>query len=155
LDKKKVGDTVAQDEQVSTIETHKIVVSVNLPHAAITELMVNKLGSVMRSFSDAERQAFIVEVDADGYGRTYVPTFLIQLARKMKDTLYKEAFNVFDKDGNGCLSADELKHGMTKLGVKLTDDEVDEKIREADIDGDGQITYDEFFKMMLSAEKTT
>ena len=36
------------------------------------------------------------------------------------------------------------------LGEKLTDEEVDEMIREADIDGDGQINYEEFVKMMMS-----
>jgi len=38
---------------------------------------------------------------------------------------------------------------MTSLGEKLSDKEVDEMIREADVDGDGQINYDEFVKMML------
>lgn len=51
---------------------------------------------------------------------------------------------VFDKDGNGFISAAELRHIMTNLGEKLTDEEVDEMIREADVDGDGQINYDEF-----------
>src|SRR5690242_11259047 len=53
------------------------------------------------------------------------------------------AFKVFDKDGNGFISAAELRHVMTNLGEKLTDEEVDEMIREADIDGDGQINYEE------------
>ena len=68
------------------------------------------------------------------------------MARKMKDTdteeELKEAFRVFDKDGNGFISAAELRHVMTNLGEKLTDEEVDEMIREADIDGDGQVNYD-------------
>jgi len=55
-----------------------------------------------------------------------------------------------DKDGNGYISAAELRHVMTNLGEKLTDNEVDEMIREADVDGDGQINYEEFVKMMLS-----
>ena len=39
---------------------------------------------------------------------------------------------------------------MTNLGEKLTDEEVDEMIREADIDGDGQVNYEEFVTMMTS-----
>jgi Ca2+-binding EF-hand superfamily protein len=38
----------------------------------------------------------------------------------------------------------------SNLGEKLTDEEVDEMIREADVDGDGQINYEEFVKMMMA-----
>lgn len=62
------------------------------------------------------------------------------MARKMKDTDTEEelieAFKVFDRDGNGFISAAELRHVMTNLGEKLTDEEIDEMIREAYIDGD-------------------
>ena len=43
-----------------------------------------------------------------------------------------------------------LRRVMTNLGEKLTDEEVDEMIREADIDGDGQVNYEEFVTMMTS-----
>lgn len=49
---------------------------------------------------------------------------------------------LFFQDGNGYISAAELRHVMTNLGEKLTDEEVDEMIREADIDGDGQVNYE-------------
>lgn len=75
------------------------------------------------------------------------------MARKMKDTdseeEIREAFRVFDKDGNGFISAAELRHVMTNLGEKLTDEEVDEMIREADIDGDGQVNYEGKRKLSL------
>jgi len=68
------------------------------------------------------------------------PEFLSLMSRKMKDTDTEEelieAFKVFDRDGNGFISAAELRHVMTNLGEKLTDEEVDEMIREADVDGD-------------------
>lgn len=60
----------------------------------------------------------------------------------------REAFGVFDKDGNGCISATELKHVLMTMGDKLTQEEVDIMIREADIDGAGQIHYEQFVQMM-------
>ena len=61
-----------------------------------------------------------------------------------------EAFKVFDRDGNGFIRAAKLRHVMTNLGEKLMDEEVDEMIREANDDGDGQINYEEFVKMMMT-----
>ena len=119
-------------------------------------ITTKELGTVMRSLgqnpTEAELADMINEVDADGNGTIDFPEFLTMMARKMKDTDSEEeileAFKVFDKDGNGFISAAELRHIMTNLGEKLTDEEVDEMIREADIDGDGQINYEEFVKMI-------
>ena len=121
-------------------------------------ITTKELGTVMRSLgqnpTEAELQDMINEVDADGNGTIDFPEFLNLMARKMKDTdseeELKEAFKVFDKDGNGFISAAELRHVMTNLGEKLTDEEVDEMIREADVDGDGQVNYEEFVKMMMA-----
>merc|ERR1711988_1174382 len=76
----------------------------------------------------------------DGNGTIDFPEFLSLQARKMKDTDTEEelieAFKIFDRDGSGFISVAELRHVMTNLGEKITDEEVDEMIREADVDGE-------------------
>ena len=101
--------------------------------------------SLGKNPTETELQDMINEVDIDGNGTINFSEFLTMMARKMKETFSDEelieAFRVFDKDGNGFISAAEVRHVLTNLGKKLTDEEIDEMIKEADTDGDGQVNY--------------
>ncbi|KAL4221961.1 hypothetical protein ACF0H5_018012 [Mactra antiquata] len=54
----------------------------------------------------------------------------------------RETFRTFDRDNNGTIDKKELHQAMRSLGETLTDDEVDEMVREVDIDGDGKINFE-------------
>merc|ERR1712176_1143147 len=116
------------------------------------------LGTVMRSLgtspTEAEIADMIKEVDRDNSGKVDFSDFLQLMARKLKDVDseedVKEAFRVFDKDNNGLVSAQELRHVLTNLGEKLTEDEVDTMLKEADVDSDGMIKYEEFTKVLMA-----
>ena len=49
---------------------------------------------------------------------------------------------VFDVDGNGFITAGELRRVMTGIGEALTDAEVNEMLRAADTNNDGKINYE-------------
>ncbi|KAK3600750.1 hypothetical protein CHS0354_017042 [Potamilus streckersoni] len=59
----------------------------------------------------------------------------------------RQAFKVFDKDGNGVIDKNELRLAMRTLGEKVSEADVTEMMRDADTNGDGKIDYEEFARM--------
>ena len=57
----------------------------------------------------------------------------------------KIAFKLFDSDGSGAISSDEIKEILNQ-GQKIDDKVWDDVIREVDIDGNGEIDFEEFCK---------
>lgn len=97
-----------------------------------------------------EVDAMIKAIDTDGNGSIEFEEFLVAFGRRKEDIEMQEAFKVFDKDGNGLISADELQQVMSQLGLAVTVDQVRDLIKQVDMDGDGQVNYKEFVKLMSS-----
>ncbi len=68
----------------------------------------------------------------------------------MSEEEIRAQFRNLDKDGNGLVSAQEIREVLTALGDRLTDEDVDEMIRDVDADGDGQVNFEEFLAHMMS-----
>lgn len=62
----------------------------------------------------------------------------------------REAFRLFDKDGDGSISTDELGTVMRNLGQFPSSDELSTMIKEIDIDGDGTFSFEEFVQVMAN-----
>lgn len=118
------------------------------------EITVGELSRVMRNHglnpTDEELSDMIRNVDKNSNGAIDFNEFIEMMLRR--DSRIEEdvahAFRVFDRDGDGLISAEELRLTMNNLGEPLTDQEVRAMIDEADLDGDGLINFQEFSHLM-------
>jgi len=89
----------------------------------------------------------IAEVDADNSGELDFPEFLTMMVRKVRgvdiQVEIEAAFASFDQDNSGTIDSTELEEILSKIDRKLTKDDINAMISEADVDGDGQINYSE------------
>ena len=62
----------------------------------------------------------------------------------------REAFKCIDLDGNGTISKDELKEMVQRtMQSDISEQEIEEMMNEADTDGDNEINFDEFVKILV------
>lgn len=99
-----------------------------------------------------EIRKMISDVDKDGSGVIDFPEFLDMMTAKMAERDPREemikAFRLFDDDESGKISFKNLKRVAKELGENMTDEEIQEMIDEADRDGDGEISEEEFMRIM-------
>jgi len=74
-------------------------------------------------------------------------------AGKFTDDEIFEAFRAFDLDKNNFVGAAEIRHVLINIGEQVTDEEVDEMIRMVDSDGDGQVSWEEFYGLVTGGKK--
>ncbi|KAF3785707.1 Calmodulin [Nymphaea thermarum] len=68
---------------------------------------------------------------------------------------FKEAFSLFDKDGDGCITIQELATVIGSLGQNPTEEELREMIGEVDVNRNGTIEFIEFLNLMARKTKET
>ena len=124
-------------------------------------LATKYVGTIMRSFgqspTEEELNYIICKVDADRSGFMDFSEFVAMMANHMNHEMETKdeicsAFKEFDVKGTGTIPVEDLRYVLTSMGEALTEDEVDELIRQADQNKDGEINYEEFVSKMMSID---
>ena len=118
-------------------------------------ITIKELRTAMRSLgynpSAEELQDLIREYDKDDSGTIELNEFMKLMTNKIKEqdevNQLIEMFEVFDRDGDGLLSKDEIKNVFNSINEEINDEILEEFIKEADLDNDGKINFKEFVNL--------
>lgn len=123
-------------------------------------ISVDNLEKVMRALGQEITQddvkAMIREYDRSANGFIHYMDFMEIMARRgdqtevMTEDELAEVFSVFDMDGCGKITANDLREAMAALGNSITEEEAVDLISKADTDEDGMVNVADFVKMMVT-----
>jgi Ca2+-binding EF-hand superfamily protein len=119
-------------------------------------ITIKELRTAMRSLgynpSAEELQDLIREYDKDDSGTIELNEFMKLMTNKIKEqeevNQLIEMFEVFDRNGDGLLSKDEIKNLFDSINEEISDEILEEFIKEADLDNDGKINFQEFVNLL-------
>ena len=96
----------------------------------------------------------LLEFKIDKDGQIYFNQFLKIMARRLKDVkedednYLKSLFANLDRNKNGLISIHEIRYIVTHFGEDISENDIETIMREADTDGDGLISFEEFMTIM-------
>ncbi|KAH3763496.1 hypothetical protein Pelo_4680 [Pelomyxa schiedti] len=116
-------------------------------------LDAEELTKLMRSFAQ-DPSSRDIRAMLDEKGKLTYESFINVMRDKISNTntelAIKQAFDFFDKDGSRTIDAEEFKKVITFLGQHLEDEAAMDLFNDADIDGDGVLTFEEFKNLLCS-----
>ncbi|XP_073274942.1 probable calcium-binding protein CML18 [Primulina huaijiensis] len=109
--------------------------------------ILTSLGSATTAADEAARAMSELDSDGDGFiDFNEFKAFHCRGGDRNKEL--EEAFELYDKDKNGKISASELHDVLGRLGDKCSLKDCRRMIGSVDVDGDGCVNFDEFKRMM-------
>ncbi|XP_041088238.1 calcium-binding protein 2a [Polyodon spathula] len=115
------------------------------------------LGECMRTMGYMPTEMELIElsqqigggkVDFDDFVELMGPKMLAETADMIGMKELRDAFREFDSNRDGQISTAELKEAMKKLmGQQLNTREIDEIVKDVDLNGDGLVDFEEFVRI--------
>lgn len=107
------------------------------------------------AINDEQIEEMFSRVDLDNSGYIDYSEFVVATMNEknlFSEKKLKAAFKMFDVDGSGTISKDEVKESLQKI-QKFSDDELSEIMGQVDENGDGEISFEEFKVIMCNLKE--
>lgn len=117
---------------------------------SMEEVKIGYMEHYGRVMSDEEIERMFRSVDTDNSGFIDYSEFVVAAMNEKQLTTNEKltaAFKMFDKDGSGVISADEIRE-VLGFGGNLDNKAIEHIIKQVDENGDGEISFEEFVTMM-------
>lgn len=120
------------------------------------QISVTELRDVLKAmgsdYSEEELKRVMEDIDSDQDGYINFSEFSTFWSASSNSanaaSELREAFDLYDQNRNGLISATELHHVLNRLGMTCSADDCVAMIKSVDSDGDGHVNFEEFQKMM-------
>uniref|UniRef100_A0A8D8YMK4 Calmodulin n=1 Tax=Cacopsylla melanoneura TaxID=428564 RepID=A0A8D8YMK4_9HEMI len=141
-------DLGIDEDQIADLKTTFLLLDKNEDGRVTLEELDNVMRSLGQRLNQRELRELICKMSSpeEGEGDSFqFEEFLRMTMEEMEvveeEDVLKKAFKVFDQNSDGFISTLEMLNVMNQLGEKLTEQEVDAMLQEADLNGDGVVDY--------------
>ncbi|KFK41806.1 hypothetical protein AALP_AA2G174300 [Arabis alpina] len=120
------------------------------------KISVSELNNVFKSmgtsYTEEELNRVLDEIDIDRDGYINLEEFSAICKSSSSAAEIREAFDLYDQNKNGLISSAEIHKVLNRLGMTCSVEDCVRMIGHVDSDGDGNVNFEEFQKMMASPE---
>ncbi|PRP81744.1 hypothetical protein PROFUN_10844 [Planoprotostelium fungivorum] len=123
------------------------------------KLSLAEVGTALRAVGLAPTQADIKAIEKETGKNVFTLNDFVAVAQKkaakpgpdVEDQI-KEAFKILDRKNTGSIEVSELRHLLVSIGEKLTPEEVETVLKEADSNNDGKVSHQDFVRVLRAAK---
>jgi len=140
------------EEKIETIKEAFNIIDTDKDGKIASKEIGDLLKSAGLTNSESDIMDYSKELEEEGTTAIDIIDFIKLYNSRLKDTEseddIKEAFGLFDKDSDGFITKEEFAKALLSINEKLSEEEIEDIIKEADADGDGKISIVEFRRLM-------
>ena len=156
MSKNKEEECIEQLTEQEICELHEAfnIFDIDSDGSITTKQLLLLMKALKQNLSKKELENVLNEYNIEKDGQIYFNQFLKIMAKRLKnikedeDKYLKSLFASLDRNNNGLISIHEIRYIVTHSSENISESDIEIIMKEADTDGDGLISFEEFMTIM-------